>query len=73
MALRHIEGDPDLKDVLPTLHEQNFSGDSKWTLEKIRSDCRLAFKKGKRGGTRTTLIIGCSPDLRTALVQKGRL
>lgn len=73
VALRNVEGDPELADVLPAIQEQNFAGDAKWTTEAIASNCRLAFKKGRRGGSRTTLVLACTPELRKALLDKGRV
>lgn len=69
----NVEEDPELGDILPQRQDQNFSSDIKWTLENNKANFRLAFEKGRRGGERTTLVLACAPDLRTALLEKGRL
>lgn len=71
VALNRLEGDPAYDVVVAHLQEQNFEG-SQWTLEKLKTSCRLAFKKGKMGGD-TTVVLECAPSLRDALVEKGRV
>lgn len=73
MALRNLEGDPKVKDVLSTIHEQNLKGDKVWTLVKLKKEARLTFKKSRKGGNRTKLVLSCSPALRIAVVTRERL
>lgn len=67
VALRNVDSDPDLAEILPLLHEQNLLDDAKWTLAKMKESYRVALKKG-REGSRTNLVLGCAPQLRTACV-----
>ncbi|KAL4702261.1 hypothetical protein ACJJTC_002856 [Scirpophaga incertulas] len=62
-----------LQETINAVWEQNFSDDPKWTAAKMLGSCRLAFRKSRRGSSQSAMILGCSVELRNALVQRGRL
>ncbi|CAH2207680.1 jg25840, partial [Pararge aegeria aegeria] len=70
VSLRHVDGEGNIEELYPALHEQNFRG-TDWSVERLRSQSRLAFKKRGRGTT--TVVLECSPQLREALLVKGRV
>ncbi|XP_060809142.1 uncharacterized protein LOC132903851 [Amyelois transitella] len=74
IAVRGVEGrDTKFEDFIGSVHEQNFKEDPNWTLPNIKKNCRLAFRKSREGGTRTTMVLACTPAFRLALLQKGCL
>ncbi|GBP87564.1 hypothetical protein EVAR_65185_1 [Eumeta japonica] len=44
-----------------------------WSLERIKEDCRLAFKKQRRGFSETSYVAECSPNLRSQLIKIGQV
>lgn len=74
VALRGFDEDPKEEDVLQGLYEQNIEGSEHgWSLESLKKEARVAFKKTWRGGHRTTVVLQCSPRLRDYLVSQTRL
>ncbi|KAL4702739.1 hypothetical protein ACJJTC_013634 [Scirpophaga incertulas] len=74
VVIRDLEGkDPDFRDTMAAIHVQNFVGDKEWSLEKMLAGCRLAFRKSRQGSPFSAMVIACTPELRRALVNKGRL
>lgn len=69
VSLKNLDGDPDPKEILDALYEQNLKG-SEWSLEKITNSCKIIKKRGFRG---TNAVLECSAKLRQALMDKGRL
>ncbi|KAL0859562.1 hypothetical protein ABMA27_010704 [Loxostege sticticalis] len=57
VAVGTISGDPDPKEMLATLHEQNLREDSCWPLERLLKEAKVAFKKSRRGSGTTTMLI----------------
>ncbi|KAL0809256.1 hypothetical protein ABMA28_011475 [Loxostege sticticalis] len=57
VALGTISGDPDAKEIIATLHEQNLQEDSCWPLERLQKEAKVAFKKSRRGSGTTTMLI----------------
>ncbi|XP_045781560.1 uncharacterized protein LOC123878428 [Maniola jurtina] len=70
VSLRHVDGEGDMDQIYLALQDQNFTG-SEWTLERLRSQSKLAFKKRGRGTT--TVVLECSPALREALLAKEKV
>ncbi|KAL0809253.1 hypothetical protein ABMA28_011472 [Loxostege sticticalis] len=57
VSIASISGDPDPKEMLRTLHEQNLQDDSCWPLERLQKEAKVAFKKSRRGSGTTTMLI----------------
>ncbi|KAL0858747.1 hypothetical protein ABMA27_011220 [Loxostege sticticalis] len=68
VAVGTISGDPDPKEMLATLHEQNLREDSCWPLERLQKEAKVAFKKSRRGSGTTTVVLEC-----LMLIDKGRI
>lgn len=73
VALRNIDGDPAPDSLLKDLFVQNLDGHDGWTLDRTKRDCKVAFKKSRRGSGRTTVVLECAPAARDFLVGRGRV
>ncbi|GBP65870.1 hypothetical protein EVAR_85138_1 [Eumeta japonica] len=73
VALRNLSGDPSGEVVITALYEQNMrTKHPDWSLDKLRKSCRVAFKKSRREGSTTTVVLECEPELREVLVTLDR-
>ncbi|GBP97326.1 Uncharacterized 50 kDa protein in type I retrotransposable element R1DM [Eumeta japonica] len=73
VALRNLSGDPSGEVVIMALYEQNMRikyPDS--SLDRLKKSCRVAFKKSRREGSTTTVVLECEPELREVLVTLDR-
>ncbi|GBP72908.1 hypothetical protein EVAR_63469_1 [Eumeta japonica] len=65
-----VDNDIELKKFLANLVAQNELGDG-YSLEQIKEQCRLAFKKQRRGFPGTSYVAECTPQLRNLLIKIG--
>lgn len=70
VSLRNVDADLSDEDIIEALVDQNFKGTT-WTKDRLTKEAKLYKKRGLRGAT--TVIMECSPKLRQALVEKGRV
>ncbi|KAJ2937208.1 hypothetical protein O0L34_g19203 [Tuta absoluta] len=71
VALNSLRCDPENDALVHDLHAMNLSGDADWTLERVKEACRVAFKKNRRDGKRTTVVLECKARLRDKLIALG--
>ncbi|GBP23611.1 Retrovirus-related Pol polyprotein from type-1 retrotransposable element R1 [Eumeta japonica] len=73
VALRNLLGDPSGEAVITALYEQNMRIKyPDWSLDRLKKSCRVAFKKSRREGSTTTVVLECEPELREVLVTLDR-
>lgn len=70
VALLNLKGDPALEDILLCLNSQNDIFRQNWPVSKMRTECKLAFKKSRQGDSKTTVVLECTPNFRAALLSK---
>lgn len=68
VALRNMDGDPDAEKIIEAIFEQNLKRAGGWTMEDVKGNIKLAFKKWNRGRICTTMVFECSPRLRDAMM-----
>lgn len=71
VALRNLRNDPTPEALLAALNNVNLCDDPDWPMEKFRASCKVAFKKGRQGLSRTTVILECTNPLRDKLISMG--
>uniref|UniRef100_A0A2H1VP52 SFRICE_041618 n=1 Tax=Spodoptera frugiperda TaxID=7108 RepID=A0A2H1VP52_SPOFR len=71
IALTGIDKGATLEDVIADIKEQNLR-EEEWTKEKIGGALRVVFKRDRHHG-RTKWVCSCTPELRKALVTRGKL
>ncbi|CAG4957519.1 unnamed protein product [Parnassius apollo] len=71
VAARNLRSDPPATDFLEDLYRINLSDDPDWPKDKFNESCRVAFKKGRRNGPRTTVVMECTSALRDKLFGLG--
>lgn len=72
VAIRNLRKDHDGEKVMQDLHAINLAEFPEWNMKKLRESCKVAFKKGRRGG-RTTVVLECTPQLRDTLIHLGKV
>lgn len=73
VAIRNLRNDPKDEDLLEDLYRINISDDATWPKERLLRECRVAFRKGRRDGPRTTVVLECTSAARDKLVGLGRV
>ncbi|GBP70324.1 hypothetical protein EVAR_52343_1 [Eumeta japonica] len=66
-------GRPTGEAVITALYEQNMRIKyPDWSLDRLKKSCRVAFKKSRREGSTTTVVLECEPELYEVLVTLDR-
>lgn len=73
VAVLNVSGDVENSSFVKQIVEQNFADDPAWSGGKAEKDLQVAFKKWRRGGSATTVVLRCSPAMRDALVNRERV
>lgn len=73
VAIVNVEGEYSGDQLTAAIHAQNLAAADQHGLEAFRKECRLAFKKRRLGGARTTYVLECSPAVRDTLVARERV
>ena len=71
VAIQGLRADHEPEAFLTELYRMNLEEDEAWPRERFMRECRVAFKKGRRDGQRTTIVLECSAALRMKLVGLG--